>query len=69
MKMNIKERRLRLWKARQEAEGYDVSKVHTLEDAEKYFDKKRKSRKKQTTVEDVPEAAEEEALEMDEGEE
>lgn len=37
---NIRDRRLRLWKARQEAEGHDVSKVKTLEDAERFFDKK-----------------------------
>lgn len=35
-----KEKRLRLWKARQEAEGYDVSGVTTLEQAEHFFDKK-----------------------------
>ena len=35
---SINERRLRLWKARQEAEGYDVSNVHTLAEAERYFD-------------------------------
>lgn len=29
---------LRLWKIRQEAEGYDVSGVKTLEEAEHYFD-------------------------------
>lgn len=40
----IRERRLRLWKARQEAEGYDVSKVKTLEEAEHFFDKKRKKK-------------------------
>ena len=35
-----KEKMLRLWKARQEAEGYDVSGVKTLEEAERFFDKK-----------------------------
>lgn len=35
-----KEKRLRLWKARQEAEGYDVSGVTTLQEAEHFFDKK-----------------------------
>ena len=35
-----KEKRLRLWKARQEAEGHDVSGVTTLEQAEHFFDKK-----------------------------
>ena len=35
-----KEKRLRLWKARQEAEGYDVSGVTTLEQAAHFFDKK-----------------------------
>ena len=40
----IRERRLRLWKARQEAEGYDVSKVKTLEEAEHFFDRKRKKK-------------------------
>ena len=36
----IRERRLRLWKARQTAEGHDVSGVKTLEEAEHFFDKK-----------------------------
>ena len=35
-----KEKRLRLWKARQEAEGHDVSGVTTLEQAEHFYDKK-----------------------------
>ena len=35
-----KEKRLRLWKARQEAEGHDVSGVTTLEQAAHFFDKK-----------------------------
>ena len=43
---NIMQRRLRLWKARQEAEGYDVSKVTTLEEAEHFFDKKPKKKTK-----------------------
>lgn len=37
---SIKDKRLRLWKARQEAEGHDVSGVTTLEEAEHFFDKK-----------------------------
>ena len=37
---NIKDRRLRLWKARQTAEGHDVSGVKTLEEAERFFEKK-----------------------------
>lgn len=35
-----KERLLRLWKIRQEQEGYDVSNVKTLEEAKHFFDKK-----------------------------
>lgn len=35
-----KEKRLRLWKARQEAEGHDVSGVTTLEQAAHFYDKK-----------------------------
>ena len=35
-----KEKLLRLWKIRQEQEGYDVSKVTTLEEAKHFFDKK-----------------------------
>ena len=35
-----KEKQLRLWKARQEAEGHDVSGVTTLEQAAHFFDKK-----------------------------
>ena len=38
--MTQKEKRLKLWKARQAAEGYDVSGVTTLEQAEHFFDKK-----------------------------
>lgn len=38
-----KERLLRLWKIRQEQEGYDVSGVKTLEEAEHFFDKKEES--------------------------
>lgn len=48
MKEPIRERRLRLWKIRQEAEGYDVSKVHTLDDAERFFKKKKHPRVKST---------------------
>ena len=47
---NIMQRRLRLWKARQEAEGYDVSKVTTLEEAEHFFDKKPKRQKKKANI-------------------
>ena len=39
MKESINERRLRYWKARQIARGYDVSKVNTLEEANHFFDK------------------------------
>ena len=46
MSRNIRERRLRLWKIRQEAKGYDVSKVKTLEDAERFNQLKRKPRLK-----------------------
>lgn len=42
MKNSVTERRLRAWKIRQEAEGYDVSGVNTLEDAEKFFDNLKK---------------------------
>lgn len=34
------ERLLKLWKARQEAEGHDVSGVKTLKEAEQFFSKK-----------------------------
>ncbi|MCQ2087687.1 MAG: hypothetical protein MJZ37_06435 [Bacilli bacterium] len=34
------EKLLRLWKARQSAEGFDVSGVTTLEEAQHFFDKK-----------------------------
>ena len=46
-----KERLLRLWKIRQEQEGYDVSGVKTLEEAEHFFDKKttKKGASKKTT--------------------
>lgn len=37
MKEPRKEKLLRLWKIRQEAEGYDVSNVHTIEEAEHYY--------------------------------
>ena len=42
MKEPRKEKLLRLWKIRQEAEGYDVSNVKTLEEAEHFFDKEPK---------------------------
>lgn len=46
-----KERLLRLWKIRQEQEGYDVSGIKTLEEAEHFFDKKttKKGASKKTT--------------------
>lgn len=46
-----KERLLRLWKIRQEQEGYDISGVKTLEEAEHFFDKKttKKATNKKTT--------------------
>ncbi|MGN0733693.1 MAG: hypothetical protein ACI4LC_05925 [Emergencia sp.] len=47
MSRDIKERRLRLWKIRQEAKGYDVSKVKTLADAEKFNEMKNKPKKKE----------------------
>jgi hypothetical protein len=37
--MRNKDKLLKLWKIRQEAEGYDVSGVNTLEEAEHFFDK------------------------------
>lgn len=65
-----KERLLRLWKIRQEQEGYDVSGVKTLEEAEHFFDKKttKKCTSKKTTKKveepiieevEIPEIAEE----------
>lgn len=44
MKESHNERLLRLWKARQEAEGHDVSGVTTLKEAEHFFNKKPKRR-------------------------
>lgn len=41
-----KEKLLRLWKARQEADGHDVSGVTTLEQAEHFYDKKSEAQKK-----------------------
>lgn len=41
--MTQREKRLKLWKARQTAEGYDVSGVTTLEQAEHFFDKQEES--------------------------
>lgn len=46
MKQRREEKLLRQWKIRQEAEGYDVSKVTTLEEAEKFFEKKSKKKAK-----------------------
>ncbi len=56
MKESIKARRLRNWKARQIAEGYDVSKVNTLEEAEHFFDKKAEESKAKTKKELLEEA-------------
>lgn len=39
MKKNHEERLLKLWKIRQIQEGHDVSGVHSLEEAERFFDK------------------------------
>lgn len=65
MSRNIRERRLRLWKIRQEAKGYDVSKVKTLEDAERFNQLKRKPRlKKDESV--AGEVAHEETEQEDE---
>lgn len=54
---SIKEKRLRLWKARQEAEGHDVSGVTTLEEAEHFFDKKEAPEVPE--IPEVPEVTEE----------
>ena len=60
MKESVKERRLRLWKIRQEKEGYDVSKVKSLEDAENFFKKKKPPRlKAEPEAEPKPEEASE----------
>lgn len=70
MKVSIKERRLKLWKMRQENEGYDVSKVKTLEDAEKFFKKKKPSRAKLEVKEEVkpePEAGPKAEAEVSQG--
>lgn len=56
---SIKDKRLRLWKARQEAEGHDVSGVTTLEEAEHFFDKKEAP--KLPEVPEIPEVTEEPA--------
>lgn len=56
MRESIKARRLRNWKVRQIAEGYDVSKVNTLEEAEHFFDKKTKEQKAKTKKELLEEA-------------
>ena len=62
MKESVKERRLRLWKIRQEQEGYDVSKVKSLEDAENFFKKKNPPRLK---TEPKPEPKPEDASEVE----
>ena len=54
---SIKDKRLRLWKARQEAEGHDVSGVTTLEEAEHFFDKKDEPKPMEEA--EAPEAQEE----------
>lgn len=57
---NIKEKRLRLWKARQEAEGHDVSGVTTLEQAAHFFDKKEETQPAEAPeVPEIPEVPEE----------
>ena len=53
---SIKDKRLRLWKARQEAEGHDVSGVTTLEQAEHFFDKKEEPQLPEVPV--IPEVPE-----------
>ena len=53
-----KEKRLRLWKARQEAEGHDVSGVTTLEQAEHFFDKKVEPAE-EPEIPEIPEVTEE----------
>lgn len=69
-----KEKRLRLWKARQEAEGHDVSSVTTLEQAEHFFDKKepaaepenhenQEAAAEESEIPEVPEAPAEEPAE------
>ena len=50
-KESNQERKLRLWKARQEAEGHDVSGVTTLEQAAHFFDKKQPKKPEQKTPE------------------
>ena len=47
------EKRLKLWKARQQAEGHDVSGVTTLEQAEHFFDKKKPKPKAKKKDEEV----------------
>lgn len=61
-----KDKRLRLWKARQEAEGHDVSGVTTLEQAEHFSDKKEAPQPPEVPeipeipeVQEVPEVTEE----------
>lgn len=59
---SIKEKRLRLWKARQEAEGHDVSGVTTLEQAEHFFDKKEAPKLPEVPeIPEIPEVTEEPA--------
>ena len=48
-----KDKLLRLWKARQAAEGHDVSGVTTLEQANHFFDKK-----EEPVIPEVPEIPE-----------
>lgn len=59
---SIKEKRLRLWKARQEAEGHDVSGVTTLEEAAHFFDKKEAPKLPEVPeIPEIPEVTEEPA--------
>ena len=55
-----KDKLLRLWKARQEAEGHDVSGVTTLKEAEHFFDKKEDAKPAELPeAPEVPEVEEE----------
>lgn len=55
--MRNKDKLLKLWKIRQEAEGYDVSGVNTLEEAEHFFDKKPEPVVEAVEIEEVTEEA------------
>lgn len=57
-----KDKLLRLWKARQEAEGHDVSGVTTLEQAKHFFDKKEAPKLPEVPeIPEIPEVPEEPA--------